>query len=178
MPVPAPIRALVRLKFRTTPRAAARRWVVRERDAYHALAPRFEGGRATARARVPALPGVDEEMRDWSFAMILRHNVIVNDAMTAVVAALAGGRPVPRGFDPKRDVIPAPDVGPEQLRAFDRSIDRHLDAVAPFPRLRGTATHPHPLFGPLDAHGWHCMFALHLGLHRRQAARLARCLEP
>ena len=122
--------------------------------------------------------GVDEEMRDWSFFMILEHNVIVNRSISAIVAGLARGeKSLDSGVvDPKRDVMPSADPGPDQIRAFQASVEAHLDSVARLPRLRSTPTHRHPIFGQLTAHGWHCMFGLHLDIHHKQAETVARLL--
>ena len=41
---------------------------------------------------VPPMRGVDEDMRKWSFFMILEHNAIVNRSITATVVQLARGQ--------------------------------------------------------------------------------------
>jgi hypothetical protein len=38
-------------------------------------------------------------------------------------------------------------------------------------------THAHPWFGPLNAHGWHCLAAIHHTLHRRQLTAILRALS-
>ena len=72
-------------------------------------------------------------------------------------------------FNPKTDVMPGPDPGEEQVAAFRGSVEAHLAAVEQLGKLRGTRKKRHPVFGMLDAHGWHCMFALHLQVHLKQA---------
>jgi hypothetical protein len=32
--------------------------------------------------------------------------------------------------------------------------------------------HPHPWFGPMTAHDWHCLAAIHHRVHRRQLERI------
>ena len=120
---------------------------------------------------VPWMPGIDNDMRKWSFFMILEHNAIVNRAITATVVQLARGE-APSGaamIDPKKDVMPSTLAGDSQIELFADSVRQHLDAVKDLKSLRGTRTAPHPVFGSFDAHQWHCMFAFHLGLHLRQA---------
>jgi hypothetical protein len=140
-----------------------------------ALAP--EAGRHPV--RVPPMLGVDEDMRHWSLFMILEHNVIVNRSISAIVASLAKGEP-PTAIgvkDPKRDVMPSKDPGEEQIQAFQASVKTHLEVVSRLSRLRSTQTFRHPVFGPLNAHGWHCMFGLHLQIHWHQAKAVCSAIE-
>ena len=121
---------------------------------------------------VPPLFGVDEDMRHWSFFMVLQHNVMVNRSMTSLVESLVRGE-VPEGIDPKTDFIPDASAGVEQVDAFRDSLDEHIETIRKLGKLRGTVERRHPIFGMLDAHGWHCMFGLHLALHVKQAQLLA-----
>jgi hypothetical protein len=102
---------------------------------------------------VPLMPGVDEDMRNWSFYMILEHNTIVNRAITASMRQLARAESLhdEARIDPKHDVLPSLDPGVEQVGLFAQSIKDHLTTVKTLPSLRGTATSPHPLFGEFDA---------------------------
>lgn len=165
------IKTAVRLRFRLTTRAQADRQIRRSADKYLSYARRIDPAAGARVVTVPRMLGVDEDMRDWSFYMLLEHNVIVSRAMSAIALCLARGDDpdtLPQ-IDPKRDVMPSANPGPEQVDALDATVTAHLDAVAGLKKLRGTATRPHPLFGDFDAHAWHCMFRFHLGIHLRQA---------
>jgi hypothetical protein len=120
---------------------------------------------------VPPMRGVDEDMRRWSFFMILEHNAIVNRSITATVVQLARGEALsgPAALDPKKDVMPTSLAGEVQIASFAESVTNHLEAVKNLKQLRHTGTSPHPIFGKFDAHKWNCMFAFHLGLHLPQA---------
>ena len=120
---------------------------------------------------VPPMRGVDEDMRKWSFFMILEHNAIVNRSMTATVVQLARGEELsgPATINPKTDVMPSSLADASQFKDFADSIASHITAVKSLRRLRGTGTSPHPVFGDFDAHKWNCMFTFHLGLHLPQA---------
>jgi hypothetical protein len=120
---------------------------------------------------VPPMRGVDEDMRKWSFFMILEHNAIVNRSMTATVVQLARGEKLSgrATINPKTDVMPSSSADASQFEDFADSITSHIEAVKSLKRLRGTGTSPHPVFGDFDAHKWNCMFAFHLGLHLPQA---------
>jgi hypothetical protein len=168
------IKAVIRTRFLLTSREKASGLIRNSADAYLRLAECFDGARGAMPARVPSMIGMDPEMRDWSFFQVLEHNAIVNRGIAATVEALALGRELSGAalMNPKTDVLPKGLSGPEQLEAFRRSVEDYLLMVGTLPVLRGTAETPHPVFGPFDAHKWHCMFGLHLGLHLRQAEKL------
>ena len=120
---------------------------------------------------VPPMRGVDEDMRKWSFFMILEHNAIVNRSITATVVQLARGQELSGAatINPKTDVMPSSSADASQFKDFADSVTKHIEAVKSLNRLRGTGTSPHPVFGNFNAHKWNCMFAFHLGLHLPQA---------
>ena len=120
---------------------------------------------------VPPMRGVDEDMRKWSFFMILEHNAIVNRSITATVVQLARGQELSGAatINPKTDVMPSSSADASQIKDFADSVTKHIEAVKSLNRLRGTGTSPHPVFGNFNAHKWNCMFAFHLGLHLPQA---------
>jgi hypothetical protein len=120
---------------------------------------------------VPPMRGVDEDMRRWSFFMILEHNAIVNRSITATVVQLARGEKLsgPAALNPKKDVMPSSSPGKSQIGVFANSVTSHIEAVRNLKQLRHTGTSPHPIFGKFDAHKWNCMFAFHLSLHLPQA---------
>ena len=172
------IKAAVRFRFLLTPRARACAQIRGSLHQYLLVceAASDEAGRRPV--RVPNMLGVDEDMRDWSLFMILEHNAIVNRRTTEIVERLAHGRARESAevVDPKRDVMPSANPGSEQTAAFRESVERHLKTVAGLSNLRGTITTLHPIFGQLDAHGWHCMFGFHLDIHLRQARVVTRMI--
>jgi hypothetical protein len=129
---------------------------------------------------VPRMLGIDEDMRNWSFFMILEHNAIVNRSITSIVKSLVRGEE-PKGagaIDPKRDVMPSRNPGEEQIEAFRSSVEDHLTVISGLSPLRGTSTKRHPIFGQFDAHRWHCMFGFHLLVHYKQAKYVIRKIRP
>jgi len=164
---------VVRTVLTLSTRQAAEAKSMRLRDCYLELAAQAVDGARTV--RVPAMAGIDENMREWSIFMILEHNAIVNRSITSIVVSLARGEQ-PSGLgaiNPKTDVMPSPAAGSAQLEAFCSSVDEHVTAVRALKKLRGTRTWPHPVFGDFDAHKWNSMFAFHLGLHLPQARYVA-----
>ncbi len=172
-PSPA-IQFLIRTKFRITSRAAANRVIVTEISRYERIAESLNDTQRAQSYHVAEMMGVDENMRDWSFNQILDHNILVNRNLTDVLRELAGGIPINRVIDPKKDVMPSDNPPETILEDFMASVEDYEKVVAEFAKLRGTKPRPHSVFGDLDAHGWHCMFGLHLQIHRKQAQAVVR----
>ena len=170
------VKTAVKTRFTLTSRDKATLQIRKFGDIYLKLAKRIdpEGGRHPI--VVPKMPGVDEDMRNWSFFMLLEHNTIVNRSITSVVQSLARGEEPegPGAIDPKMGVMPSPNPGDEQIEAFRDSVATHLEIVSELPRLRGTIKKRHPVFGDFDAHRWHCMFGFHLLIHYKQAKIVVR----
>lgn len=168
---------IVRLKFSLTSRARARGWIEYAARQYDAMLAEVPEARWSEPVNVPKMLGVDEDMRDWSLAQLHEHNAIVNEQMCAVVAHLAGDGPPPGPFNAKTDTLPSADAGVDQIERFRTSVRDYLATEAPLPRLRGGRRAPHVLFGPFDAHKWHCMLGFHLKLHLKQSARIVEGLK-
>lgn len=165
------IKIAVRSLFTLRSRRKALQQCFEIRDKYLALAKGVSDEVGQMCIKVPPMRGVDEDMRAWSFFMILEHNVIVNQSITATVERLARGEPLGKAarIDPKKDVMPSLDADRSQVDRFADSIENHLKAVEGLKNLRGTGTSLHPVFGKFDAHKWNCMFGFHLSLHYPQA---------
>lgn len=165
------IKCLIRIRFFLTSKASASESILNSLEEYKSLGDQVSSQAGRQPFRVPEMRGVDEDMRDWSFYMILEHNVIVNRFMQITVENLAKNQ-IPKllsRIDTKRDVMPSSDPGSDQLAAFTKSIEKYLSAVDGLGGLRHTIRFRHPVFGMLNAHGWHCMMALHLDIHLPQA---------
>ena len=171
------LRTLIRANFRLTTRASANRTITSEVARYEMITDSLTEEELHQAVRVPSMRGVDEDMREWSITQILEHNIIVNGILTDVQKELAGGIPMTRTIDPKRDVMPSNNPSPDIFEKFIASTDAYESTVAEFLKLRGTKTRRHPVLGELDAHGWHCMFGRHLAIHRKQAAAVAKSLR-
>jgi len=161
----------VRVWFAMTSRAMADSRIERMLDRYLALSQKIDGDCGSMPVTVPAMPGVDEDMRNWSFYMLLEHHAIVNRSITSIMQSMVlNQQPSGAGdIDPKKDVMPSATAGPEIIDAFQQSIVDHLKSVGQMNRLRGTLKSRHPLFGNFNAHDWHCMFGFHLMVHYKQA---------
>ena len=170
------IKTAVRSLFTTTSRNRTINQAKRLLEDYRGLADGLSREAGVRAVEVPPMRGVDEDMRRWSFYMILEHNTIVNRSITATIQQLVRGEPLSgaAAIDPKKDVMPFQNAGEEWLGEFQDSVNDHVKVVTTLGRLRGTRTAPHPIFGDFDAHKWNCMFSFHLGIHYKQAELVVR----
>lgn len=173
------IKAMVRSRFNLTSREAAVKQTKGVLKEYLQLANGLDEISGSTAVTVPRMLGVDEDMRGWSFFMLLRHNTIVNQAISANISRLALGEPEPtQKFNVKKDVMPGEDCGIEQVALFKASVISHLNSLKQLGNLKGTRETKHPLFGSFDAHKWNCMLAFHLRIHLKQAALIRGAVLP
>lgn len=171
------MKTVIRARFARTSMEKAAGQVRSEGERTLKLVRSVSEAEAVWPVRVPAMRGVDEDMRGWSLCMLLEHNTIVTRELTRIMAGLARGETVERRLDPKADVMPSAAPGLEQIGAFLAAIEEHLGAVDTHQPSKGTDTFPHPIFGDLDAHGFNCMNGLHLEIHRKQAEAIVKALQ-
>jgi len=174
------IKAVVRSLFLCQDRDGALRQSEVLAAHYTELAEKLSKDAGRMSVEVPPMRGVDEDMRRWSFFMLLEHNTIVNRSITASVVQLASGEVLsgPATIDPKKDVMPSSSADESHLELFAQSVADHIAAVRELGNLRGTRTSRHPIFGQFDAHKWNCMFAFHLRIHLPQARFIVERLTP
>jgi hypothetical protein len=174
------IKAAVRTLFLCQSRDQALRQSEALAGQYTALAAGLSKEVGRMMVEVPPMRGVDEDMRRWSFFMLLEHNTIVNRSITATVRQLANGEALsgPAIIDMKQGVMPSSSAHESQVELFAQSVAEHIAAVRELGSLRGTKTSRHPIFGQFDAHKWSCMFAFHLRIHLPQARFIAERLTP
>jgi hypothetical protein len=147
--------------------ARATRRLEEEAQLVLALARKLSREDGMRRVLVPRLTGLEDSSRHWSAYMVVEHLCIVNGGIIAIVEALRSEKPFGREVKIE-DVKPSPTAGPEVLSRFSELTERYAEAIGAGPLPKTKERHAHPWFGPLDAHGWHCLAAVHGALHRRQ----------
>ena len=168
----------VRSKFALTSRRSADQLIRNELKKTIEVAGELGPDGCRKSVQCPQMLGVDEDMREWNYYQILEHNVIVNNRISESVLFHVGKGPKPSpNFSIKHDVMPSRDAGIEQIEAFEKSVTDYLQLLTTVPKLRGTETVDHPIFGPLDAHKSHCLFGFHLQRHRKQAESLSPLIQ-
>lgn len=128
------------------------------------------------RVLIRRVPGIEDSSRFWSAAMTVEHLNAVGTGVRQLIGSLRQGE-VPTGVVRIVDYKPRGEGTPVELRAeFARLLADAADAEPPVPRGVGPRC-AHPWFGPLDAHRWHCLLALHQRIHRRQMEAIRRGLN-
>lgn len=128
---------------------------------------------------IPRVIGIEESSRNWSVLMVLDHLCITNPAMLMIVNSLLNGV-VPDRVLKIKDVKPSPEVGYEVIERYQQVSSDYVGNIESLINSRGSlrssARYPHPWFGPLDAHQWHCLAGVHQRIHRRQTQKLVAML--
>ncbi len=145
-----------------------RRWIVE-------LVRGCAASKRGERVLIPRLRGLEDSSRYWSVWMTLDHLRITNLVFAQVITSLAEGV-VPKKKASTADVKPDVAVTAEVEDTFAASCEAVPAAVAAVADLRTAAKYAHPWFGPLDAAGWQALAAMHMGIHRRQIARIIQDL--
>lgn len=130
--------------------------------------------RTTRRVLIPPTPGLEDNSRFYSLAMVLDHLRRVNMRMIEVVTALASSQPLSDGPNQIADFKPDPGVTAaiaEPYRAVTQSLATTI-AHLPSSARRASGSIPHPWFGPLTLAQWVPFIAMHQGIHIRQFARI------
>ena len=71
---------------------------------------------------------------------------------------------------------PSPDSGPDTVERFMKAVTTYEFVVTKLGILGRKLRHVHPWFGPMTAHDWHCLAAIHSWVHRRQIERVVKKL--
>lgn len=127
---------------------------------------------ASQQVLVPRYPGMEDSSRNWSLLMVLDHLCRVDREILRTIDVLRDGI-VPRGEIDIADYKPDPDVDARIIDEFLVLVNEYETRVTQLMPLKTQARFPHPWFGLLDAHGWHCLAAVHHRIHRRQARKIA-----
>ena len=169
-------RAMLRVTHAMMSRATAERLFINETQKLCALATSVSPESASHPILIPPTFGLEDSSRYWSIFMTLEHLRIVNGAIIRMLERLAQEKRVP-GEVRIADAKPRPGCGPEVLNDFQQTNADYLKRVRLLPNLKTRMTHPHPWFGPFNAHRWNCLAAMHMSLHRRQVRRILNALR-
>lgn len=121
---------------------------------------------------IPRVTGIEDSSRNWSLFMVLDHLCIVNRGTLTIIQHLNREHEYEREVRIE-EVKPSPGAGQETIARFRKNVADYLRGVREEEILSRARRHPHPWFGPMTAHEWHCLAAAHHILHRRQMERIA-----
>ena len=128
---------------------------------------------------IPRVTGIEDSSRQWSVMMVLEHLCMVNRDMVKIIEALSEGIK-PRGqidvalYKPEEELdYTVLDRFREVCFDYEARLERLLEKRG---RLGAATKYAHPWFGPLTAHQWHCLAAVHMSIHRRQIQKIVAML--
>lgn len=152
----------------------ARRLFQREGRLILELTANLSSEQLTRRVLIPRFVGIEDSSRHWSPAMTVAHLIIVGDAVADIIARLSRGETIDtpvRIQDVKPDDQTLPGII-EDYRGFLPRFDARM--ATDITNRRSRATHVHPWVGPLTAHQWLNLAAVHQRIHRKQIRSILR----
>ncbi|WP_367872689.1 hypothetical protein [Luteolibacter sp. Populi] len=157
----------LRLLASRTSRDAALEGYVRSAEQVLRLVGDLDEAHGKKRVLVPRMRFMEDSSRYWSPYMIVEHLCLIDGPLLALVRLLSTGRTSDRVASTAA-VKPSPEAGPESLEKFRGIVADWNSQLPTAEKLLDSALHPHPWFGPMNAHQWLCLAAQHHGVHRKQ----------
>ncbi len=142
------------------------------------LAGTLSGGELDTRVLVHGVIGIEDSSRYWSVALALEHVMIVGDTTAEIVVALSHDRAPSVRVDIAAVKPPGKLPAAEAVETYRRFLVRYQRRTTEeIGDRRSRRRLDHPWFGELTAHQWHCLAAMHQGIHRRQIEAIAKGLH-
>jgi len=156
---------------RLTSRTAASARFKRETDRILACAQKLDPALAAKTVLVERQSGLEDNCRHWSLLMTLDHLATINTAVLTIIASLLQNVPLAPNFS-AAEAKPKQEQSIFTIERFRKTTEQYLERIDRVSNLHCKMRHTHHQFGPLDAHGWHCLAAIHQQIHRRQIERI------
>ena len=144
-----------------------------EQKKIHSLVDSFPTADRGRRILIARAVGLEDSSRNYSVWMVLDHLRIVNNACVAIISQLSKGEEM-SGAASTATVKPDPAAGASVESLYKVSCGDVIEVLKSTSELKTQPRFSHPWFGPLDAHGWAAMVAMHMGIHRNQLALMLR----
>ncbi|MDH5194878.1 MAG: DinB family protein [Nitrospira sp.] len=170
------LRMLFRLACRLISKPLGLRWFTSEARKIVALANGVSAARGTVPVLIDRITGIEDSSRYWSIFMVLDHVRIVDEGITLIVRTLTSGH-LFRQEIRIQDVKPTLASGPETIARLLSTVGTYESTITQLGTLGRITRHAHPWFGPMTAHDWHCLAAVHHWVHRRQLERIVGALS-
>ena len=165
------LRILFRCVCRVISMNAGLKWFKLEAERIVALAGRVSSTQAAVPVLINRVVGIEDSSRYWSVFMVLDHLRIIDEGISQIIKTLTEDRPF--GQEVRiQDVKPSPWSDPDTINRFLKAVAGYESTVTRLGVLGRRVRHPHPWFGPMTAHEWHCLAAVHHRVHRRQLERI------
>ena len=121
---------------------------------------------------IDRIAGIEDSSRFWSPGMVLEHLIIVGTSMMRGIVDLSRGI-VPAVKPDVAAVKPKGSYAASAVGVFQSFLAQYADTMNREVVDRNSSTTlGHPWFGQMNAHQWHCLAALHQGIHRKQMSKI------
>ncbi len=136
------------------------------------LTQNLSAGQLQKPVLIDRITGIEDSSRYWSPGMVLEHLIIVGSAMMRGIVELSRGI-VPAVKPDVAAVKPTGSYGAGAVGVFQSFLAQYADTVNREVADRNSRTTlRHPWFGELNARQWHCLAAIHQGIHRKQVQKI------
>jgi hypothetical protein len=136
------------------------------------LTQNISAGQLQKPVLIDRIAGIEDSSRFWSPGMVLEHLIIVGSSMMRGIVELSRGV-VPSVKPDVAAVKPTGSYGAGAVGVFQSFLAQYADTMNREVAERGSRkTLQHPWFGEMNAHQWHCLAAMHQGIHRKQMQKI------
>lgn len=142
-------------------RHGATAWFKSENQQLISLATSVSEAMGRQRVLIRRVVGIEDSSRFWSVFMVLDHLLIADRLTIKIMESLSANKEFPQQIRIE-DIKPLPERGKEVIAEFQQLVEDYVLYLEKITRWHSQQSHPHPWFGPLNIHGWHCFTAFHL----------------
>lgn len=169
------LRILFRYACRVISLNAGLKWFKFEARRLVVLTGKVSTTQATVPVLIDRVVGLEDSSRYWSVFLVLDHLRIVDEGISQIMTTLTDDRLF--GQEVRIQALkPSPQSDSDTVSRFLKAVDDYEVTVTRLGILGRRVRHPHPWFGPMTAHEWHFLAAIHHRVHRRQLERIVRKL--
>lgn len=129
------------------------------------------------RILIKRFPGIEDSSRYWSILMTVNHLWITGESMAQVTERLVQNKPVNTVVSIEA-VKPNPEESLEEIfSGYEDFLSRYQDRMEKLTSGDfSIRKHVHPWFGPINAHQWLCLNAMHHKIHLAQIEKIIQGL--
>ncbi|MRI59006.1 MAG: hypothetical protein C6H99_05825 [Epsilonproteobacteria bacterium] len=129
------------------------------------------------RVLVPPLFGLEDNSRYYSVAMVLKHLLIVGEALVDRIPPLSQGEKLQDNITIEA-VKPYTHIEEDIVERFERFSQKYRDRLkANIGDIHIKNTLEHPWFGPMNPKEWAILAMIHHIVHRRQIEAIVKKLQ-
>jgi hypothetical protein len=140
------------------------------------LANSVSNDRLKERVLVPKLFGLEDNSRYYSIAMVLRHLLIVGNALQERIPSLSQGKKLEKEIKIE-EYKPYEVIDDNIIQEYEDFFKGFREALeSKVDNIYLENSHEHPWFGNLKAKEWAVMGAIHQIVHRRQIEAIIKDL--